>query len=88
MGSAKFDRYVPSSAGIEAILKGPIARAAVSKRADAIRGRAASMFGAKGYRARVKPGKTRVRGVVYTGDWHAMKSNRKHNTLAKAKGGR
>lgn len=88
MGSAKLDRYAPSNSGIKALLKGNVAESIVRTQANRVRARARSMFGAKSYGVRVKVGANRVRGFVYTADKYAMRSNLKHNTLAKAKGGR
>lgn len=69
------------------ILKSSRVRALVYSKAQEIASRANGMYGASGYGAKVKDGSARVRGIVYTGDLHSIRSNHKHNTLQKALGG-
>lgn len=80
-------KYVPKMAR-NAILKSARMRALVYSKAQEIASRANGMYGAHGYGAKVKDGSTRVRGIVYTGDLHSIRSNHKHNTLQKAVSGR
>lgn len=63
-------------------------RAILLARANEIAMRANGMYEANGYGAKIKTGKTRARGIVYTGNMHTMYSNRVHNTLKKALGGK
>lgn len=65
--------------------KGVVKR--LETKGEEIRSRAAGMFGAHNYGVRTKEGATRTRVIVYTGDKHAVRSNRVHNTLKKALGG-
>lgn len=82
MGSVEY-RPVPGSKN--AILNGPGVMALVDSKADAIRSKAAGMHGAKKYGKKpARPGRGSAHAVVFTGDRYAMRSNRKHNTLAKA----
>lgn len=54
----------------------------VSKHTSAVQARATAM-GSASYASDVQPGKVRCHGIVYTPDLHAMRSNAKHNSLAK-----
>ncbi|KXB34381.1 hypothetical protein HMPREF3192_00933 [Atopobium deltae] len=70
-----------------AILSSIATKALIRAKAERIAKKANAMYGAKGYRVRIKQGQTRARAYVYTGDLHSMRSNRIHNTLQKALGG-
>lgn len=69
------------------ILKSAAIQAMLLAKAQIIATRANGMYGAKGYKAKIKVGQTRARAVVYTGNMHTIRSNVKHNTLQKALGG-
>jgi len=88
MAKVTLEKYKRNGGFAAAILKGGVASGAVMARGEAVRRKAASMYGAENYGLRLKRGSKRVRAVVYTADRYAMNSNRLHNTLAKAKGGR
>lgn len=70
-----------------AVLKSGSVQAMLLAKAQVIATRANGMYGAKGYKAKIKVGQTRARAIVYTGDKHTIRSNFKHNTLQKALGG-
>lgn len=70
-----------------AVLKSRPVQAMLLAKAQIIATRANGMYGAKGYKTKIKVGQTRARAVVYTGNLHTMRSNVKHNTLQKAIGG-
>ncbi|NPD32253.1 hypothetical protein HLV35_03095 [Eggerthellaceae bacterium zg-997] len=78
------DRLVLRRSAASSLARSRVAERAVLRQAEKVRARAASMYGASGYGVRVKQGRTRVRAIVYTADAHAIRSNFKHSTLAKA----
>lgn len=57
----------------------------VTAKAEDIASTASCMFGAEEYGVSPgRPGKVSAHAIVYTGDRHAMRSNRVHNTLQKS----
>lgn len=78
-------RYDPNKA-VGRLLKSKPVENMAKAHAEKIRAAAASMFGATNYGVKVIKGQTRSRAIVYTGDKHAVNSNKKHNTLKKALG--
>lgn len=80
-------KYKPNKAR-KAILSSPAVKALIKAKAEHIANKANAMYGAKGYGVKVKQGQTRARAYIYTGNRQTIYSNRKHNTLQKAIGGK
>jgi len=82
MGSVEY-RPVPGSK--TKILNGPGVLALVDSKAEAIRSRAANMYGAYGYgRKPARTGYGSAHSVVFTASRYAKWENARKNTLSKA----
>lgn len=80
-------KYVPKKSGFRQMFNSQEMCDLCTRTANPIARRANSMFGASGYEVSPgRPGKNRCHAIVYTGDMHSVKSNRRHNTLLKALG--
>lgn len=84
MAEVKLIKYEPKRGFAKALLTGAIARALVEVKGRSVQATANSMYGANSYGFKTKMGRNRIRGIVYTGSYHAINSNLKHNTLRKA----
>lgn len=88
MGSASVHvRYVPNRGFARKVMKSDQVSALVGQEADEVCARASSMFDASSYGVSgPRNEKVSAHAYVHTGDRHAMRSNRLHNTLQKALG--
>lgn len=74
-------KYVPNSAGLEELARGPIAQGLVHQHAERIAGAAGD-----GFVASYQQGRSRYRAIVYADTWSAKGRNRRDNTLVRVLG--
>lgn len=70
-------------AAMQQYLNGGSTQALIEQKAARVQVSADAM-GSASYRHDTRPGKARCHGIVYTPSEHAIRSNRKHNSLLKA----
>lgn len=74
-------KYVPDSAGLEELARGPIAQALVHQHGDRLEGAAGD-----GFVASYQQGRSRYRGILYPNTWSAIHRNRRDQTLIRVLG--
>ncbi|WP_211438922.1 hypothetical protein [Corynebacterium glutamicum] len=74
-------RYVPDSAGLEEVARGPIAQDLVNRHTEHLAAAAGD-----GFVASYQQGRSRYRGIVYPDTWSAIGRNRRDNTLIRVLG--
>lgn len=74
-------KYVPNSAGLEELARGPIAQKLVHQHGARMEGEAGD-----GFVASYQQGASRYRGILYPKTWSAIHRNRRDNTLIRVLG--
>ena len=84
----RLEKFKANKEAKRQILTSQAAEIPCMARARVVRAKASRMYGSANYIVHGKKGKERFHAFVATGDRRAMLSNKKHNTLLKALGGK